>query len=136
MPFDRPVESSSGWLSVRSRPKWDRSVPERLPARRLIGAVHFNRGQTMETERPDLFRQVRDLRAQHFQPGDLLAHHQFSVHYAQANHTDKLRWAYTSYRIPARSLYNGIPMARLDSLDLGFELWKPHDHPKFPVVAE
>jgi len=22
-------------------------------------------------------------------------------------------------------------MARLDSLDLGFELWKPHDHPKF-----
>lgn len=102
----------------------------------LLGAVHFTKDQTLETERPDLFEKYEMSEAQSFQPGDLLAHHAFSVHYAQANQTDKLRWAYTSYRIPARALYNGIPMARFDRLNLGFTPWKPHDHPKFPIVAE
>jgi ectoine hydroxylase-related dioxygenase (phytanoyl-CoA dioxygenase family) len=137
MPFDRPG-GIQFWLALCEITPEMGSLQYLNGSHRegLIGAIHFNRGQTMESERPDLFEKYEISEAQHFQPGDLLAHDQFSVHFAEANNTDKLRWAYTSYRIPAKSLYNGIPIARLDDLDLGFELWKPHDHPKFPIVAE
>jgi ectoine hydroxylase-related dioxygenase (phytanoyl-CoA dioxygenase family) len=99
-----------------------------------IGNVQYTPDQTLETERPDLLETYRPSTPHHFQPGDVLAHHALTLHYAQENKTDKLRWVYTSYRIPARALYNGIPNPRMD--EFGFQVWKPHEHPKFPIVAE
>jgi Phytanoyl-CoA dioxygenase (PhyH) len=99
-----------------------------------IGNVQYTKDQTLETERPDLLEKYELSPAHHFHPGDVLAHNPLTLHYAPANETDNLRWVYTSYRIPARSLYNGIPNPRLD--EFGFELWKPHEHPKFPIVSD
>jgi ectoine hydroxylase-related dioxygenase (phytanoyl-CoA dioxygenase family) len=101
-----------------------------------LGNVHYakDRDQSLEALYPELWRKYELSAAHHFRPGDVLAHHPLTVHYAQANQTDRLRWVYTSYRIPANTLYNGIPNERFD--EFGFELWKPFDHPKFPIVAE
>jgi hypothetical protein len=71
--------------------------------------------------------------AHHFQPGDVLAHDCLTVHYAQPNQTHRLRWAYTSYRIPAHALYTGAPNPWTDGLGLAVD--KPLDHPLFPVVT-
>jgi ectoine hydroxylase-related dioxygenase (phytanoyl-CoA dioxygenase family) len=99
-----------------------------------IGNVQYTKDQTLETERPDLLEKYDVSPAHHFQAGDVLAHSPLTLHYAQENRTDKLRWVYTSYRIPAKALYNGIPNPRLEQF--GFQPWKPHDHPKFPIVSE
>jgi ectoine hydroxylase-related dioxygenase (phytanoyl-CoA dioxygenase family) len=99
-----------------------------------IGNIQYTKDQTLETERPDILEKYEMSPAHHFQPGDVLAHHPLTLHYAQENTTDKLRWVYTSYRIPSNTLYNGIPNARID--EYGFKPWQPHDHPKFPIVTE
>jgi ectoine hydroxylase-related dioxygenase (phytanoyl-CoA dioxygenase family) len=99
-----------------------------------LGCVQYTGGeQTMEQLHPELFEKYELSPAHHFQPGDVLAHDPLTLHYAQENQTDKLRWVYTSYRIPADTLYNGIPNARFD--EFGFTPWKPFDHPKFPIVT-
>jgi ectoine hydroxylase-related dioxygenase (phytanoyl-CoA dioxygenase family) len=99
-----------------------------------IGNIQYTADQTLETERPDLLEKYEVSPPHHFQAGDVLAHSPLTLHYAQANQTDRLRWVYTSYRIPANTLYNGIPNPRIDPF--GFPVWKPHNHPKFPVVSD
>jgi hypothetical protein len=99
-----------------------------------LGCAHYTSDQTLKQSYPELWDKYELSPAHHFQPGDVLAHNPLTVHYAQANKTDKLRWVYTSYRIPAETLYNGIPNPRFT--EFGFEPWKPFEHPKFPIVAE
>jgi ectoine hydroxylase-related dioxygenase (phytanoyl-CoA dioxygenase family) len=99
-----------------------------------LGCVHYTDNQSLKASYPELWEKYELSPAHHFQPGDVLAHNSLTVHYAQSNKTDRLRWVYTSYRIPADTLYNGIPNPRFS--EFGFEPWKPFDHPKFPVVAE
>ncbi len=73
--------------------------------------------------------------AEHFQPGDALAHDSLTLHYAQENHTSKVRWAYTSYRVPADVCYTGNPPSPwLDGL--GLEVGMPMDHELLPIVVE
>ena len=99
-----------------------------------IGNVQYTTDQTLETERPDLLAKYPLSLAHHFQPGDVLAHSPLTLHYAQANTTNRLRWVYTSFRIPANALYNGIPNPRIDPF--GFTPWKPFDDPMFPIVSD
>jgi hypothetical protein len=98
-----------------------------------IGNVQYSEDQDVETLYPELFEKYPISPAHHFHPGDVLAHHLLSVHYAQENQTDRLRWVYTSYRVPSNTLYNGIPNPRFT--EFGLTPWKPFDHPKFPIVA-
>ena len=58
----------------------------------------------------------------------------FTVHYAQANQTNRARWGVHELPFPANALNNGIPNPRFE--EFGFEMWKPFEHPKFPIVAD
>jgi ectoine hydroxylase-related dioxygenase (phytanoyl-CoA dioxygenase family) len=99
-----------------------------------LGCVQYTGGeQKAEELYPELWEKYEISPAHHFRPGDVLAHDSLTMHYAQANQTDKFRWVYTSYRIPANTLYNGVPNPRFD--EFGFTPWKPFDHPKFPIVT-
>jgi ectoine hydroxylase-related dioxygenase (phytanoyl-CoA dioxygenase family) len=70
-----------------------------------------------------------------FQPGDALVHDGLCAHGAPPNHTTRVRWAYTSYRIPASTRYVGRPKSPwLDSL--GLTVGQPFDHPLLPIVSE
>jgi len=70
-----------------------------------------------------------------YAPGDALVHDGLCAHGADPNRTNRVRWAYTSYRIPAETLYVGRPASPwLDSL--GLEVGKPPEHPLLPIVAE
>jgi hypothetical protein len=66
-------------------------------------------------------------------PGDVLCHDSFTLHSAQENRTNRIRWAYTSYRIPGNALFNGQSFGRTDSLNL--TQWQPFEHPDFPIVT-
>jgi ectoine hydroxylase-related dioxygenase (phytanoyl-CoA dioxygenase family) len=84
------------------------------------------------------FPQMRDhpiSEPHHYHPGDALVHDGLCAHGALPNKTNRVRWAYTSYRMPASTRYVGRPTSPwLDSL--GLELGKPMDHPMLPIVAE
>jgi ectoine hydroxylase-related dioxygenase (phytanoyl-CoA dioxygenase family) len=70
-----------------------------------------------------------------YEPGDALVHDGLCAHGALPNLTNRVRWAYTSYRMPATACYVGQPKSPwLDSL--GLELGKPMDHPMLPIVTE
>ena len=99
-----------------------------------LGCQHYAADQDVKEQFPELWDKYEVSEAHHFQPGDVLAHNPLTVHYAQANQTDRLRWVYTSYRVPADTLYNGIPNPRFT--EFGFEPWKTFDHPKFPIVSD
>jgi ectoine hydroxylase-related dioxygenase (phytanoyl-CoA dioxygenase family) len=99
-----------------------------------LGCQHYTADQSLKTAHPELWEKYELSEAHHLHPGDVLAHNTLTVHYAQANQTDRLRWAYTSYRIDADTLYNGIPNPRFT--EFGLEQWKPFDHPQFPIVVE
>jgi ectoine hydroxylase-related dioxygenase (phytanoyl-CoA dioxygenase family) len=99
-----------------------------------FGALHYTEDQTLRKAHPELWEKYELSPVQHCQPGDVIAHTSLTVHTAPPNRTNRFRWVYTSYRIPADTLYNGMQNRRFDGF--GFELWKPFDHPKFPVVAE
>jgi hypothetical protein len=99
-----------------------------------LGCQHYSADQNVRDQFPELWEKHSVSEAHHFQPGDVLAHNPLTVHYAQANQTDRLRWVYTSYRVTADTLYNGIPNERFE--EFGFTPWKTFDHPKFPIVSE
>jgi hypothetical protein len=99
-----------------------------------LGCQHYTPDQKLKDQFPELWEKYELSPAHTFKPGDVLAHNPLTVHYAQSNKTNKLRWVYTSYRVPANTLYNGIPNPRFT--EFGFEPWKPLEHPKFPVVSD
>jgi ectoine hydroxylase-related dioxygenase (phytanoyl-CoA dioxygenase family) len=101
---------------------------------RPLGNVPYTPDQNLQSLYPYLTEKYEVSEAHHLYPGDVLAHDSMTVHFAEENRTNRVRWVYTSYRIPANTLYNGIPNERFDGF--GFEPWKPFDHPKFPIVAE
>lgn len=70
-----------------------------------------------------------------FQPGDALVHDGLCAHGAPPNGTNRVRWAYTSYRIPATTRYVGKPTSPwLDSL--GLTPGQPFEHPLLPIVSD
>jgi ectoine hydroxylase-related dioxygenase (phytanoyl-CoA dioxygenase family) len=101
---------------------------------RPLGNVPYTPDQNLRELYPYLTEKYPVSPAHHLQPGDVLAHDALTVHFAEENRTNRIRWVYTSYRIPANTLYNGIPNERFDGY--GFEVWKPFDHPKFPIVVD
>jgi hypothetical protein len=67
-------------------------------------------------------------------------HSGWTLHNAPKNHTDQIRWAITSYRVPvgvaytgAAGLYTRKPFPWLDAL--GIEPGGPLDHPVLPIVT-
>ncbi len=101
-----------------------------------LGGYHRGTGATLAAAHPELWEKYELSEPHHFKPGDVLAHHPLTVHYAQANRSDRLRWVYTSYRIPADTLYTGIPFERFDDFGITFQPWQPFEHPKFPIVTD
>jgi ectoine hydroxylase-related dioxygenase (phytanoyl-CoA dioxygenase family) len=70
----------------------------------------------------------------HLMPGDALAHHGLTMHYAMPNQSATSdRWAWASSRFDARVAYNGAPNHRTDGR--GLVLNKQFDHPAFPLVG-
>lgn len=104
-----------------------------------LGGAHLASDRsvpTLEQTNPELWEKYPLSEPHHFMPGDVLAHDPLTVHYAQPNLTDRLRWVYTSYRVPADTLYNGVPFPRFQEFGLEFAPWKPFEHPKFPIVVD
>lgn len=101
-----------------------------------LGGQHILGEQSLKDAYPELWDKYELSPPHHFYPGDVLAHDSLTIHYAQSNKSDRMRWVYTSYRIPGETLYNGIPFPRFKEFGIEFDLWKPFDHPKFPIVAE
>jgi hypothetical protein len=103
-----------------------------------LGAIHYTHtdgGQTLEGLYPELWEKYEVSPGLHLQAGDVLAHNSLVVHYAEPNRTDRLRWAYTSYRMPAHTLYNGVPFKRFIEWGIDLKQWEPFDHPAFPIVT-
>jgi hypothetical protein len=101
-----------------------------------LGALYRTEDQRYENLYPELWEKYELSPAHHFLPGDALAHHSLTLHYAQANTTNRLRWAYNSLRCPAGTLYNGIPFPRFTEFGIDIKQWKPFDHPKCPIVTD
>jgi hypothetical protein len=71
---------------------------------------------------------------EHFAPGDAIAHDGMTLHSAPLNNTNRVRWAYTSYRIPAETRYTASPPSPwLDGL--GLKPNEPIEHPLLPIVT-
>jgi hypothetical protein len=135
VPWDRPF-GVQFWLALCEITPEMGSMQHLTGSHRAgpLGCQHYAGDQNVRDQFPELWEQYELSPAHHFQPGDVLAHNPLTVHYAQANATDRLRWVYTSYRVPANTLYNGIPNPRFT--EFGLEPWKPFDHPKFPIVSD
>lgn len=102
-----------------------------------LGAVHYgSNGQTMQDVHPELWEKYETSPQHHLHAGDVVAHHPLVMHAAEPNRTDRLRWAYQTFRIPADTLYNGIPFTRFTEYGFNFQQWEPYDHPKFPIVSD
>ena len=72
--------------------------------------------------------------SEHFAPGDAIAHDGMTLHYAPVNNTNRIRWAYTSYRVPADTQYTANPPSPwLDGL--GLKPNEPMEHPLLPIVT-
>jgi hypothetical protein len=70
----------------------------------------------------------------HFNAGDAIAHDGMTLHFAPVNHTNRVRWAYTSYRVPAETQYTASPPSPwLDGL--GLVPNEPIEHPLLPIVT-
>ena len=70
----------------------------------------------------------------HLMPGDATVHISGCVHGAGKNVGKNPRWGYIAAYLPADARYNGTPSRYTDGL--GFEVGKPLDHPKFPIVSQ
>jgi ectoine hydroxylase-related dioxygenase (phytanoyl-CoA dioxygenase family) len=68
------------------------------------------------------------------QPGDATAHHQYMIHGAPENTTDRTRWGFIFSFFPAHARYLGTPSHHTDGL--GLEIGQPLDHPNWPVVYD
>lgn len=101
-----------------------------------LGSQHLRGDGSLKDSHPELWEKYELSAPHHLMPGDVLAHDSLTIHYAQSNRSDRMRWAHTSYRIAADTLNNGVPYPRFKEFGLEFEVWKPFDHPLFPVVAE
>jgi ectoine hydroxylase-related dioxygenase (phytanoyl-CoA dioxygenase family) len=104
-----------------------------------LGAVHYTKaggGQSIPGLYPELWDKYELSEPQHLHPGDVIAHNALAVHAAEPNTTDRLRWVHTSYRMPAETLYSGVPFARFIEYGIELKQWEPFDHPTFPVVAD
>lgn len=104
----------------------------------LSGSHHerpLGRYQVLDDPTPEwLFEKYEMSPAFHLQPGDALAHDALTFHGASENTTDRNRWAWTTQRFPAASLYTGAANSRTDNI--GLTVNKPLDHEWFPIVAE
>jgi ectoine hydroxylase-related dioxygenase (phytanoyl-CoA dioxygenase family) len=98
-----------------------------------VGCVQYRRDQDPFQIAPELATLPRSGQRT-FQPGDALCHDSLTMHYAQENTTDRIRWVYTSLRIPGNALYTTARFSRTDGL--GLKQWGEFDHPNFPVVAD
>jgi ectoine hydroxylase-related dioxygenase (phytanoyl-CoA dioxygenase family) len=134
MPMDR-VGGVQFWLALTEITPEMGSMQHLSGSQREppLGCTQFTEDQKMEELYPEVFERYEVSPPHHFHPGDVLAHDSLTLHFAESNKTERLRWVYTSYRIPANALFNGVPNPRFE--EFGFEQWKPFDHPKFPIVA-
>jgi Phytanoyl-CoA dioxygenase (PhyH) len=142
MPLEPKTGAVQTWLALCE------ITPEMGAMQHLSGSHHDGpvkeSGDTMESnnwsfeEFLESFPQMRShpISEPHtFRPGDALVHDGLCAHGAPPNRTNKVRWAYTSYRIPATTRYVGRPKSPwLDSL--GLERDQPMEHPLLPIVVE
>jgi Phytanoyl-CoA dioxygenase (PhyH) len=68
-----------------------------------------------------------------YRAGDATVHSGLTCHFSGLNMTDRPRWAYQRGYIPGDALYTGEDFKL--TRELGLEVGKELDHPKFPVVC-
>lgn len=111
--------------------------------RYLSGSHRFGMlGRALGDPHNDLVAQYPELLAEceasppmQLHRGDAFAHHGLTVHCAEANTSDAIRWAYTVVLFQADSLYTGAPWSsRLANRMAGIRVGEPFDHPLTPVV--
>lgn len=82
---------------------------------------------------PELLGQFEISEPMHLQPGDCFAHDTMTMHCAENNTSDRVRWAWAVHLFGADVGYNGAPNIRTD--DRGLVLNDVFDSPAFPLVA-
>jgi ectoine hydroxylase-related dioxygenase (phytanoyl-CoA dioxygenase family) len=90
--------------------------------------------QRPQDEYPELWERYELTEPHDLQPGDAVFHSSLCFHASGLNHTDRVRWGMSSYRIAADCLFTGQPNHNTDGL--GLEPMKPLDHPNFPIIYE
>jgi ectoine hydroxylase-related dioxygenase (phytanoyl-CoA dioxygenase family) len=100
--------------------------------RELPGGMMTTTGEDARELYPELFEKYEVSKPKPLAKGDAIFHHALTWHTSYANETDRVRWAMSSYRISARSIYTGQQNFNTDGL--GLIPNKPFDHPNFPTV--
>jgi ectoine hydroxylase-related dioxygenase (phytanoyl-CoA dioxygenase family) len=96
-----------------------------------LGMLSYQ-GVSPDQVHPELWERYEVTEPHDLNPGDAVFHHGLCLHASGVNHTDRIRWGMSSYRIAANCLYTNQPNHNTDGL--GLEPFKPLDHPNFPVV--
>jgi ectoine hydroxylase-related dioxygenase (phytanoyl-CoA dioxygenase family) len=132
LPFDR-IGGFAFWIALNDCPP-ERGSMRFLSVSQREGSLGRTRAQGKSVidyyprllERYDMSPPL-DLKA-----GDATAHNAYVCHGAPANTTDTPRWAFICTYIPGDTLWTGASNYNYD--DIGLEVGKPFDHPRFPVV--
>jgi ectoine hydroxylase-related dioxygenase (phytanoyl-CoA dioxygenase family) len=132
IPADR-AEACQMWLALVP------ITPDMGPMVHLSGSQHEKPGgmfgygtETAEENYPEIFEKYKPSTPKALGKGDAVFHDVLTYHCSGLNLTDKVRWAMSSIRISARSLYTG--QFNINTNDLGLTPLKPFDHPNFPTV--
>jgi ectoine hydroxylase-related dioxygenase (phytanoyl-CoA dioxygenase family) len=96
-----------------------------------LGMLNYQ-GLAPDQVHPELWERYEATEPHDMNPGDAVFHHGLCLHASGVNHTDRIRWGMSSYRIAEDCLYTGQPNHNTDGL--GLEPFKPLEHPNFPIV--
>ncbi len=132
IPIDR-AEAVQTWLALVD------ITPEMGPMTHLSGSHREKPGgmlgygsETAEELYPEIFKKYAPSKLKPLAKGDAVFHHVLTYHCSGLNKTDKVRWAMSSIRVSARSIYTG--QSNVNTNDLGLTPLKLLDHPNFPTV--
>ncbi len=131
LPIDR-CQALQTWIALVD------VTPDMGPMQHLIGSHHSmpgirgGLGQNGKDVFPELFDQYKISDLHGVPKGGVMFHHGMTWHASAPNQTDRVRWAMSSYRMSAKTLYTGAQNENTDGL--GLVPNKTFDHPNFPTV--
>jgi hypothetical protein len=130
LPHDR-LGRPNIWIALNDIP------PERASLRFLSGSNRLGPLGAFQTE--DALDYYPELAAEypigpllHLEPGDATVHESTTLHGSGPNTTSEARLVYCATFVRADTRFTGGQNNLTDGLDL--PLWKPFDHPNFPLV--
>ena len=129
LPHDR-VGRPNIWIALNDIP------PERASLRFLSGSHRLGPiGRFSSSDALDYYPELADqfpVAELHLEPGDATVHESPTLHGSQANTTDETRYVYCATFVRSDACYTGTQSNVADGL--GLPVWKPFEHPNFPLV--